>query len=223
MGLPSGLLWSPVDLDYTKPGNVAETPFTYMKSFFSWGNVLGHNPFLDRNRFAYDWGGINSQAPWYDGQVYGSTPGASLEGNIPLSMDAANNLLGAPWRIPSSANYIELFANIRYINADGTEVDTTKSDKRVRVNGILGLFLESKINGARLFFSCSGIGNGLSLQNRGTTGRYWSLTFTSAREARVLSFSSGGVTPQYNSDRYYGFSVRPVYDPSLLLLHASGR
>ena len=211
MGLPSGVKWASRDIDLTKPGGFCETPFVYEKSFFSWGNIDGHNP-SSVSAFDYNWGGVNQAEPWYDGQPYGSTPGNTLTGNIAVGedFDAARANLGAPWRMPTNAEFGELFANIRYINADGTEVDTTKADKRVTVNGIVGLYLESKINGARLFFSCSGSGNGRSWGLRGSDGYYWSSTWYSARYARNLVFNSGGVYPQNNVNRYYGFAVRPV-------------
>jgi len=211
MGLPSGVKWAARDIDLTKPGGFCETPFTYMKSFFSWGNIDGHNP-SSVSAFDYNWDGVNQAEPWYDGQVYGSTPGNTLTGNIAVGedFDAARANLGAPWRMPTSAEFAELFANIKYINADGTEVETTKTDKRVNVNGVMGLYLESTINGARLFFSCSGRGNGRTWNGRGSDGDYWSSTWSSARNARYLYFSSGGVYPQVSSSRYYGFALRPV-------------
>jgi len=211
MGLPSGTKWAARDIDLTKPGGFCETPFIYEKSFFSWGNIDGYNP-SSVSAFAYDWGGVNQAEPWYDGQPYGSTPGNTLTGNIAVGedFDAARANLGAPWRMPTSAEFNELFANIKYINADGTEVDTTKTDKRVTVNGVMGLYIESTINGARLFFSCSGNGVGRSWVNRGSYGNYWSSTFNSARGARSLFFSSGGVLPQNYGNRYSGFALRPV-------------
>ena len=211
MGLPSGTKWAARDIDLTKPGGFCETPFIYEKSFFSWGNIDGHNP-SSVSAFDYNWGGANQAEPWYDGQPYGSTPGNTLTGNIAVGedFDAARANLGAPWRMPTSAEFAELFANIKYINADGTEVDTTKTDKRVTVNGVMGLYIESRINGARLFFSCSGYGDGRSWYGRGSSGYYWSSTWYSARNARSLIFDSGGVYPQNNHYRYLGFSVRPV-------------
>jgi len=89
-------------------------------------------------------------------------------------------------------------------------VDTTATDKRVTVNGVMGLYIQSKVNGARLFFSCSGGGAGRSRSSRGSGGVYWSSTWGSARGARVLYFGSGGVDPQGGNSRYYGFAVRPV-------------
>ena len=211
MGLPSGTLWATCDIDVTQDDNFCDTPFTYEKSFFSWGNIDGHNP-ISNSAFGYDWGGVNEQEPYYEGQPYGSTPGNTLTGNIAVGedFDAARANLGAPWRMPTSAEFAELFANIIYINADGTEVDTTKADKRVTVNGIMGLYIQSKINGARLFFSCSGRGNGSSWYARASSGYYWYSTFYSSRNARILYFDSGGVSPQSNSNRYRGFAVRAV-------------
>ena len=78
------------------------------------------------------------------------------------------------------------------------------------VNGIVGLYLQSKTNGNRLFFSASGYGYGSSWDYRGAYGFYWSASFNSSRYARSLFFYSGGVYPQYRNYRYYGFAVRAV-------------
>jgi len=211
MGLPSGVKWAARDIDLTKPSGFCDTPFTYMKSFFSWGNIDGHNP-ISNSAFSYNWGGVNEQEPYYEGQPYGDTPGNTLTGNIAVGedFDAARANLGAPWRMPTNTEFGELFANIIYIDANGDEVDTTKTDKRVSVNGVMGLYIQSKLNGARLFFSCSGNGYGRSWGGRGSSGNYWSSTWSSARNARYLGFYSGGVFPQNNDNRYYGRALRPV-------------
>jgi hypothetical protein len=91
-----------------------------------------------------------------------------------------------------------------------TSIAKTAADKRVKVNGINGLYLRSKINGNRLFFPASGYGGGRSWYYRGSGGGFWSSTFGSARYARDLGFGSGGVGPQGTVDRYGGRSVRPV-------------
>jgi len=124
--------------------------------------------------------------------------------------DAARANLGSPWRMPTTEEFAELFAGSIYIDADGNEVASDNVDKRVTVNGIVGLYLQSKTNGNRLFFSASGRGNGSSWNNRGANGNYWSSSFSSSRYARDLYFRSGGVLPQDNYDRLYGFAVRAV-------------
>ena len=220
MGLPSGTLWAKASIDLTTTSKFQEvdgavSPFKYECSFFSWGNTDGHNP-SSTSAFDYNWGGVNEQEPYYDGQPYGTTPGNTLTGNIPPSMDAARVNLGAPWRMPSMADFTELFANIDYIDADGnvvtaeTSIAKTAAAKRVTVNGINGLYLRSKINGNRLFFPASGHGRGRSWRNRTANGFFWSSSFNSARYARFLYFGSGGVNPQSTDLRYVGFPVRPV-------------
>jgi hypothetical protein len=212
MGLPSGNLWATSNIDITQPNKFAASPFQYECSFFSWGNIEGHNP-ISTSAFDYNWGRVNSQEPWYDGQPYGDTAGAGLTTNIPVgeTYDAARANLGAPWYIPQSADFQELVNNCIFINADGVEIPSDTTDKRVTVNGIVGLYLQSKTNGNRLFFSASGDGVGTSWSNRVSFGLYRSASFYSARNARVLLFYSGGVYPQdYNGDRYNGVAVRPI-------------
>ena len=217
MGLPSGLLWAKADIDVTTDSGFTEvdgavSPYKYEKSFFSWGNTEGHNP-SSTSAFSYNWGGVNDSEPYYDGQVYGSTPGNDLTGNIAAAgnHDAARANLGAPWRMPTTAEFAELFANIDYLDASGNVISSETTDKRVTVNSILGLRLRSKINSNELFFAASGYGLGTSWGNRGSDGLYWSSSFSSARGARYLSFYSGGVYPQYSyGGRYVGRALRPV-------------
>ena len=72
--------------------------------------------------------------------------------------------------------------------------------------------------GRKLFFACSGNGNGTTWNNRGSNGNYWSASFNSSRNARNLNFNSGGVNPQNNNNRYNGFAVRAVQHTLLSIL-----
>ena len=208
MGLPSGRLWAIANIDVTKQSGFAEvdgkpSPFIYECTFFSWGNTEGHNP-TSTSAFSYDWGTAN------DGP-YAQTPGAQLTANAGLSFDAARAILGAPWRDPSTEDFAELFANIDFVQADGeTVIDASQANKLVTVNGIVGIYLKSKINSRLLFFACSGGGHGQSWRNRGSLGFYWSRSLYSQAYGRSLSFYSGGVSPQGDDYRFYGFSRRAV-------------
>lgn len=216
MGLPSGLLWAPMNMDARQERGFAESPFLYDCSFVSWGNVEPHSPNSDNTAFDYDWGGVNQQAPWYDGQVYGSTLGSELETDIDIAHDVANLICGSKWRMPSDIEFKELIDNCDFVQADGTTViDASVADKRVTVNDVVGIYLKSKINGNLLFFACSGDGVGTSWNYRGSSGSYWSASFYSARNAYDLYFNNSGVHTEDNSQRCYGLPVRPVYDPSL--------
>lgn len=203
-------------MDARRERGFAESPFLYDCSFVSWGNVEPHSP-IDNAFDDYDWGGVNQQAPWYDGQVYGSTLGSELMTNLDIAHDVANLICGSKWRMPSDTEFKELVDYCDFVQADGTTViDAGVADKRVTVNGVVGIYLKSKINGNLLFFACSGFGDGTSWRNRGSNGLYWSASFLSARNAYGLLFGSGGVYPQSsNGSRYNGLAVRPIYDPSL--------
>ena len=205
-----------MNMDARQERGFAESPFQYDCSFVSWGNVEPHSPNSENNVFDYDWGHFNAQAPWYDGQVYGSTPGSELETDIDITHDVANLICGEKWRMPSSNEFKELLDNCDFVQANGTTViDAGTTDKRVTVDGVLGIYLKSKINGNLLFFGCSGWGRGRSWSNRGTYGLYWSASFASNRGAYSLDFNSGHVNPHFSNNRYLGCPVRPVYDKSL--------
>lgn len=215
MGLPSGLKWAKNDIDVSQNSNFALTPFQYEKTFFSWGNVVGHNPISD-NEFDYDWGNINAEAPYYDGQPYGETLGASIGADLTTSQDAARVTLGSPWRMPTTAEFKELFDNCDFVQADGTTViDAGTADKRVTVNGVLGIYLKSRLNGNLLFFACSGFGYDTTWSLRDSLGYYWSSSFHSVRDAFDLVFSGGGFIPQGLDNRFLGFPVRPVFGAGL--------
>lgn len=149
--------------------------------YFSWGNTEGHAV-----GSGYDF----SQA------VYDTTPGAAITANLSLSQDAARANLGAPWRMPTSAEFQELYDNC-------TSVWTT-------MNGVAGLLFTSNVNGNTLFFPAAGYYGGSSLSNRGSHGYYWSSTYGSATKARLLFFSSSVINPQSESSRHDGISVRAV-------------
>lgn len=217
MGLPSGALWAKKNIDITQQNGFAASEFQYECSFCSWGNTDMYNPNA-QNSFAgvYNWGGVNENEPYYEGQPYGSTPGAALTADFGPSFDAARRHLGAPWRMPSTEEFKELFDNCDFIDADGnivsasTSVAGTAADKRITMNGIVGLRLRSKINGNVIFFPASGNGLGTSWGNRGAYGLYWSSSWYSARYARGLNFGPSGVGPQGTNGRANGFAVRPV-------------
>lgn len=220
MGLPSGLLWATRNMDVTQKNGFAISPYQYECSFVSWGNIQMYNPNAQGNFVGvYDWGSVNAQEPWYDGQPYGETPGSQLHTNIDAAHDCATQILGGTWRIPSSGEIKELVDNCDYIDANGnsvtaeTSVSGTAADKRITMNGIVGVRLRSKINGNVIFFPAAGFGNGMSWNYQSRIGTWWSSSLISERNARILYFDASGVSPQLSSDRYNGFSVRPVMTP----------
>lgn len=151
--------------------------------YFSWGNVEGH-----AEGSGYD----------FSDAVYAQTPGAALTGNIPANntYDMARHNMGAPCRLPTMGEFTELNSNC---DSEWTDED-----------GVAGRRFTSRINGNSIFFPASGGYSGSSLNGRGSSGGYWSSTWSSETSARYLGFNSTGVTPQGNSLRRLGFTVRAV-------------
>lgn len=177
MGLPSGLLWSTCNVGADKPTDTG--------LYFSWGNVEGH---------------IIGEGYDFSQATYDATPAAEISGNLSLNEDAARENLGSPWRMPTSAEFQELYDNC-------TVVWTT-------MNGVSGYQFTSNVNGNTLFFPATGRYNGTTLGLRERYGFYWSSTIFSATAARIMYFGNQYVTPQDHDDRRYGIPVRAVC-PSL--------
>ena len=149
--------------------------------FFSWGNVEGVE--------------IGKACDFIE-EAYAETEGAKLGDDLDAAHDAATVNLGEPWRMPTDEELQELYDNCDW--------------EWTTENGYYGVRFTSKINGKSIFFSASGSGYGSSWNDRGANGNYWSASFYSSRYARYLDFYSGGVNPQDNNYRYYGFAVRVV-------------
>lgn len=173
MGLPSGVQWASCNIGAEKPSDLG--------LYFSWGNVEGHG--IDEG---YDFSQAN----------YDSTPAADIATDLSLSQDAARANLGDPWRMPTAAEYQELYDNC-------TSVWTT-------LNGVYGRLFTSNENGNKLFFPAAGGYSGTSLNFRGSFGNYWSATYYNENSAANLRFESLSINPQYHDGRRYGFSVRAV-------------
>ena len=160
----------------------ATTPYEH-GLYFSWGNVEGH-----AEGSGYD----------FSDAVYAQTPGAALSGNIPVNgtYDLARHNMGAPCRLPTVGEFQELNSNC---DSEWTDED-----------GVAGRRFTSRINGNSIFFPASGYYNGTSLNNRGSSGYYWSSSYDSATGAYYLNFGSSSVNPAYFNSRRYGFTARAV-------------
>lgn len=173
MGLPSGVQWANCNVGAERPVDLG--------LFFSWGNIEGH---------------MVGEGYDFSQDVYNSTPGANIATDLSLEQDAARAYLGEPWRMPTAAEFQELYDNCTVIWASMNDVD--------------GLLFTSNVNGNTLFFPAAGQYSGASLLYRGTRGYYWSSSFVSAASAHDLDFSSVATNPQSTFGRRFGFSVRAV-------------
>lgn len=163
--------------------NIGATSPTGYGWYFSWGNLDGH-PEGSGYNFSQD--------------VYDATEAASISKDLEISQDAVRAVKGGTWRMPTQYDFAELF-NSAYTTSEWTTV-----------NGVNGRKVTSKINGKTLFFPAAGRYDGTSLDSRGSYGFYWSSSWISASNARLLYFHSSGVYPQNSFYRRFGFSLRGV-------------
>ena len=117
--------------------------------------------------------------------------------------DAATYHMGGAWRMPTTEEFQELYANT-----------TSKWIKNYQGYGVSGRLFTSKVNGNELFFPAAGYcGNGSAL-NVGTGGYVWSSSLYASYPyyAYYLNFLSSNVYPQgtQHLGRYFGRSVRGV-------------
>lgn len=104
--------------------------------------------------------------------------------------------MGEGFRMPTVQEYQELKDNT-------TSVWTT-------LNGVLGLLLTSNVNGNTIFIPAAGFYNGTTLSRKGQYGLYWTRDYYSSDHAHNMGMTSGGINPNNNDYRNYGFTVRAV-------------
>ena len=202
--------------------NLGAEKVTDYGDYFAWGETA---PYYTTT------GGWPATPTWKEGKTYGykwdsycgqstfvewSTPPYDATTKIlKADFDAAAQILGDGWRMPTSAEFKAL-----YDACGGSYDKTTNPGKDTSVgkgvywctsyDGVKGLLFCDGTN--KLFFPAAGMGDGTSLSFAGSYGIYWSSSFSTDYTmcAYHLYFDSGNVNKQSNSSRCFGFSVRPV-------------
>lgn len=116
--------------------------------------------------------------------------------------DAAKAAWGEGWRMPTVNDFIAL-----------SKAVTSAWTADYQGSGVAGLVLTSKSNGATLFFPACGNAINGSVKLVGNYGYYWSSSLiadSGDRYAYNLNFDDGDVYQDNDSERHYGFPVRPV-------------
>lgn len=182
LGLPSGKLWASLNVG-SEYGIMTD-----MGEYSSWGNIDGV---------------YGAEASQLTEDAYAGTPGAALTGDIPLTHDAANNYFGDGWRMPTKAEFKELYDNCDW---------TWK-----QVNGVNGYEVKSKASGNNnsIFLPAAGSVDNGSLDNVGSVGGYWSTSYLGEYGAHDLSFDAEAVMPEGDDSRYVGYPVRAIHDANV--------
>ena len=189
-GLPSGLLWATCNVGANSPEEYGD--------YFMWGSIIPNTN--DNCCWAnYPGNGGNSE---YNESVIDSWDASNLT-NCVLnpSVDAAAQIWGGSWRIPTTAECEELCNNTR-------STWTT-------LNGVKGYLFTGKNVGytdKSIFLPAAGSRFGENFNYVGSSGEYWSGSFDSFHPttAIVMDFVSDNVYPKNYFVRCCGLSVRPV-------------
>ena len=189
LGLPSGIKWASFNLGATKPEEYGE--------YFTWGETepIGKN----YTALQYKW--------LKDNNIEKFTKYNDEDNNIILDTgdDAAFVNLGTSWRMPTDTDWMELGENCTW--------------KWGEVNGVYGYKIVSNVSGYTdqwIFLPAASSSD--EPQNKvGSYGHYWSSSRQDSYSAWDVRFSAENLENHYdwwrnNARRYYGLSVRPVYD-----------
>ena len=176
LGLPSGLLWATCNVG-------ADTPEAY-GDYFAWGETTPKS--------TYNW----STYQYHNGSGLTKYTGSDGLTTLEPSDDAATANWGDGWRMPTKAEFQELYNN--------TTMTWTQQ------NGVNGR-LFTAANGNSLFLPAAGYRYGSSLDDAGDLGHFWSSSLGTGLpySARSFYFSSDDYD-MGNGDRYVGHSVRAV-------------
>ena len=166
--------------------------------YFAWGATKPWYTSYSGNRIdkteliAGKSGGYTTgNAPFYDYDTSSYTKYTTAGNTLEASDDAARQILGGDWHIPTQAIWQALVDN----STKGW--DSKKGYKFTN-------------NGQTLFLPAAGYVKGTYFQKVGSYGYYWSGTAYSNYNAYCLYFKSGEVNAQKNHDRGFGCPVRPV-------------
>ena len=167
--------------------------------YFAWGATEPWYTSYTGTNFN-DWkpghtnGYANGTAPTFNGKY-------DEKKDFEMSDDPARKILGGGWQIPTKTIWEELKSKMNNLTKKGFN-----SERKG---------YEFVNNDQTLFLPAAGYVSGKSFGGVGSYGYYWSGTaFSNATfpntKAYYLTLDSKGVAVDWNEDRYYGCSVRPV-------------
>ena len=180
--------WATCNVGATKPEEYGD--------YFAWGETQPKSTY-DWSTYKWCRGSYDTQTKYCTNSSYGTVDNKTT---LELSDDAARANWGGSWRMPTDAELTEL-------REQCTWTWTTQ-------NGVYGYKVTSKKSGytnKSIFLPAAGYRNDSSIYGAGSYGDYWSSSLDAdyPNYAWRVYFDSDRVG-RYDSDRGYGFSVRPV-------------
>lgn len=183
---------------------------------FAWGETNGYrwvdNAWHSIDGTATDFFFLENNCPTYNKDKSWLTSNGYIDADSHLTAahDAATAVLGAPWRMPTSEEFLDL------CNAQNTSWQWVQNYQGTGVNGYV-VSGKGAYAGRFIFLPAAGMGGGNNpgFKDFGTSGFYWSSTSNNdanssgyTRAVRV-DFVSGRYN-RYSGTRSCGHSVRPL-------------
>lgn len=192
LGLPSGTLWYNSNLGANSP--------TARGYYFSWGNKEGYVA-------SYTEGDYQGTIVGYSfiQDNYELTNGYQLsDGYIPVENDAATDILGEGWVIPTATQFQELLDNCTL---------TWET-----IEGVPGKLFTSNINGNVIFLPNTGNGTGDTLSSPRFEAGYWTSTEDENNTNNAYAFALStyilpNLTPVHPEEKRFGYGIRAVKVP----------
>ncbi len=185
LGLPSGLLWATTNIGATEVYDYGD--------YFAWGEITTKTEF---NGSTYEF--FDNETSSYT--KYNKTDELTT---LELEDDAARQIWGGDWRLPTTEEISELIDNATWTWTDNYE--------NTNVSG----YIVSGNNNS-IFLPAAGIYQDATLNNVGKEGHYLSSSLESVISnytESILCTSSGSIHV-YHLYRHRGLSIRPVISSS---------
>ena len=191
LGLPSGTLWATCNVGANMPEDYGD--------YFAWGEIQPKTMY-NWSTYQYCNGSENMLTKYCNNSNYGYNGFTDNLTTLLPEDDAATANWGADWRMPTKADFEELYNN--------TTVTVTMQ------NNVNGMRFSAQ-NGNNLFLPATGGYSGSDLTLTGSSGCYWTSSLATSHRPdcawRILFPSTH--SSMYSSYRYFGFTVRPVLSP----------
>ena len=191
LDLPSGLKWAKC--------NVGATSETDYGDYFMWGSAKPNT------KTTCNWmkNPFNNGSDSCDEEYFNAHKSEWLDdnGNLKPEYDAATQIMGDGWRMPTKADFQELLDNT--------------DDEWAQVNGVNGWKFTSRVDENKyIFIPFSGERLDSSFYFQGTFGNVWSSSLNASAPncAWNLYLDSVGFVVDSDDIRGYGFVVRGVMD-----------
>lgn len=204
LGMPN-LNWSTCNLGATN----GTTPESWYGDYYAWGETETKT---DYSWETYKYGSWDNLTKYNTDPEYGTVDGKTV---LEPEDDAAHANWGDGWRMPTAAEWQELYDNntFSWLNAGDTDGDTGFTAVAAGHLVVKGGKNDNAIdNGVYMFLPAAGYRDGTFLDYAGSNGLYWSSSLYSVNPSGAYSmyFNSDYVNPQDYSHRYVGFTLRPV-------------